>query len=587
MRKVISTALVLMMLVSVFSINIRAGKAEAVKGWQEDAKTIGVALTEPEEFSILGHWMANDQFVKATDWYENGEAVYMQRIAPVDDEGTMQVFNENDHIVFNYDLYKSFDAEEASVMYLDENVEVAAYLFGAQKTDAETGEFTLLNEYRGYDSSVSGVVEVPYDNFVAAFVFVVENADLQEFGAFVTITDAGCGFMPTLGTEKADMTGFAVDLTADGLEASILPRYDRYAIANAMAFTMELTGGEYYTAKLSTKDMTGFSAYFTDENGDVINQVFASGIEGDTEAELSIYPMIEGEYYLVIAGYNLDNRGTVDVAFEKVDTTEEITEIDVSEAENDLYLDYGIYEVTGENNNIKLVIGDAADVVLDHVTIGGILLSNYGASAVIESKGVNFVNAQADGYGITNVEAATAGVYFVGDAIKVSSTVETKGAILVHDAPVHINMKKFMVKADAVEGYYPVGIWVIGKNLPTLTLAEGMKLNKHNVVATMMYSEYFAYGYTIANDAVINMNSEPDFTTAALDFAIYTDLLGDVNLDGEVDTVDVTEVLKYCADMVELTEDQMIIGDVNYDLTVNTADAVILLRYFAQIITEF
>ena len=575
MKKVISAVLAILMMLSIISIGTHTVNA-ATKGWQDDVKTIGVELTDAAEFNILGHWLAKSEFVKATDWYESGKPVYMQKIAPVDNKGTMKAFDEGEAFVFNYDLYKTFTEE--SLTLLDEDVEVAAYLFGAEKKDGETGEFKLLNEYRGYHSNVSGIVYAPYDNFVAALVFVVEDANLAEFGAFVTMSASEYQLMPTLNDSvKADMNGFTVDLTAEDMEAVVLPYYETYAIANAKAFAMNLTGGEYYTVKLSTEDMTGFRAYFTDENGDVINQTVATGAENDKESELSIGAMIEGEYFLVVAGNNLDNRGTVKVAFEKVEVTEEIQEIDVTTATEDIVLEKGIFEVKGANNNVKLIVGNAADVVLDNATVGGIVLVNDMASAVIEAKGMNYVYAKAEGYGITNAEYATAGLYITGDAITVKSSEGAKGAILMHDAPLHLNVIKMVIKAEKVDGFYPVGIWVIGKNLPMFTI--GVELLNGLKLSVMMYSEYYAYGFTIADEEAIT-----DFTKAATDVVVSLYPIGDTDLDGTVDTKDVTTLLQYCAGMMPIFDDaQFFMSDMNNDGVVNTYDAVLILKMLAQL----
>jgi hypothetical protein len=203
------------------------------------------------------------------------------------------------------------------------------------------------------------------------------------------------------------------------------------------------------------------------------------------------------------------------------------------------------------------------------------------ASAVIEAKGVNYVNAQAEGYGITNAEFATAGLYITGDVLKVTSSQNAKGAVLMHDAPLHIDLVKMIVKAEKVEGYYPVGIWVVGKNLPILTVAYADKvLENHGVQASlMMYSEYYAFGFTIAEEAAID-----DFTKASTDFVLSKYLIGDANLDGTVDSQDVTTILQYCADMLPIFEDaQVYMSDMNNDGVVNTYDAVLILKMLAQL----
>ena len=64
-------------------------------------------------------------------------------------------------------------------------------------------------------------------------------------------------------------------------------------------------------------------------------------------------------------------------------------------------------------------------------------------------------------------------------------------------------------------------------------------------------------------------------------------LMGDSNMDDKVNTADAVVVLKYAADMMELSEKQTTQSDVNYDGAVNTADAVLILKYVVGIVSEF
>ena len=60
--------------------------------------------------------------------------------------------------------------------------------------------------------------------------------------------------------------------------------------------------------------------------------------------------------------------------------------------------------------------------------------------------------------------------------------------------------------------------------------------------------------------------------------------LGDSNGDGKVNTADAVTILRFAAEMAELTEEQMRAADVNCDGVVNTGDAVLILKYAAGII---
>lgn len=64
-------------------------------------------------------------------------------------------------------------------------------------------------------------------------------------------------------------------------------------------------------------------------------------------------------------------------------------------------------------------------------------------------------------------------------------------------------------------------------------------------------------------------------------------LLGDVDGNGTVEAKDAAEVLKYSAELKELTEDQLAAGDVNRTGEADSSDAGSILQYTAEIITEF
>lgn len=63
--------------------------------------------------------------------------------------------------------------------------------------------------------------------------------------------------------------------------------------------------------------------------------------------------------------------------------------------------------------------------------------------------------------------------------------------------------------------------------------------------------------------------------------------MGDVNLDGNVDTEDSAEVLKAAAELGELTDEQHKAADVNKDGMADSKDAASILQYAAEKITVF
>lgn len=66
-----------------------------------------------------------------------------------------------------------------------------------------------------------------------------------------------------------------------------------------------------------------------------------------------------------------------------------------------------------------------------------------------------------------------------------------------------------------------------------------------------------------------------------------SDGLGDVNGDGNVDSLDAALVLKYDVKLVSFDESQKNTGDVNGDGGTNSLDAALILRYDANIIDRF
>lgn len=59
-------------------------------------------------------------------------------------------------------------------------------------------------------------------------------------------------------------------------------------------------------------------------------------------------------------------------------------------------------------------------------------------------------------------------------------------------------------------------------------------------------------------------------------------LLGDVDLNGVVDTQDASELLKYSAEMISLSGEQLLAADVNKDSLQDSRDAVVILQYSAE-----
>ena len=63
-------------------------------------------------------------------------------------------------------------------------------------------------------------------------------------------------------------------------------------------------------------------------------------------------------------------------------------------------------------------------------------------------------------------------------------------------------------------------------------------------------------------------------------------LKGDVDLDGDVDTIDALMVLRFSLDLIEFSPVQFRLGDVNTNGAVNGYDALAILRYILGLTPE-
>ncbi|MBE6677469.1 MAG: hypothetical protein E7597_01600 [Ruminococcaceae bacterium] len=63
--------------------------------------------------------------------------------------------------------------------------------------------------------------------------------------------------------------------------------------------------------------------------------------------------------------------------------------------------------------------------------------------------------------------------------------------------------------------------------------------------------------------------------------------MGDVNVDGVINSLDGAQVLKHDAELIALDREGLAVADVNGDGTVNSLDAAQILKYDAKLITEF
>ena len=63
--------------------------------------------------------------------------------------------------------------------------------------------------------------------------------------------------------------------------------------------------------------------------------------------------------------------------------------------------------------------------------------------------------------------------------------------------------------------------------------------------------------------------------------------LGDISNDGVADAADAMLILRYCVNLVALSDAQEAVADLNGDGFIDAGDAVLLLRYDAGLIDKF
>lgn len=125
-------------------------------------------------------------------------------------------------------------------------------------------------------------------------------------------------------------------------------------------------------------------------------------------------------------------------------------------------------------------------------------------------------------------------------------------------------------------GYNVTESGVFGFTLTFITLASGeAQISIDNDIDNDIY-------LLVVNGAVFdNYGAEGAALTVNINSTQVQKLLGDVNLDGTVNSIDAALILKYAAGMAELSEKQLENGDFNGDGTVNSIDAASILKLVA------
>lgn len=193
--------------------------------------------------------------------------------------------------------------------------------------------------------------------------------------------------------------------------------------------------------------------------------------------------------------------------------------------------------------------------------------------------------------------------------------ITTKNGIVGCDLPLKYDTSK--LKLTGVSGIFPAkwngtGIIACGKDytaspywLRALCNADDLAANAaYNVTESGVFGFTLTFATLASGNAEISIDNDIDNDVyllvangavfdnygaegATLTVNVTTDvsekLLGDVNLDGVVNSIDAALILKYVAGLVELSEKQLENGDFNGDGFVNSIDASLILSFVAGI----
>ena len=102
-------------------------------------------------------------------------------------------------------------------------------------------------------------------------------------------------------------------------------------------------------------------------------------------------------------------------------------------------------------------------------------------------------------------------------------------------------------------------------------------------------------GLQEAYNSAVKVNADDNAVQKEVDSVLETLLkecmevriLGDIDLNGTVDSADSALLLKYNAELTALTEEQCLVGDVNRDGVSDTADASLILELVSEKISTF
>ena len=622
------------------SMSVKKTGEVATKALFEDVGLTGVEEIPVEEASSTGYWFENGedgQLVEITDWYTTEtKPVYCQRFTTVEGE-LIKAYAKGETVFINYDLYNSFDAttgEFAQIPELEDgNYNISMnVLGGALQDDGETISFNIIGSWSSVSSEECGIsvkYTAPEDEYYFMFIVAIDKVDaIETCGAWLAVSsvlkDSEFKAVPQGDALEVGKT-VSTDLGKNGTQLVVAPQFSMYSATYAQAHKVTLEGGKRYVVEMNSADQIGGHIWFCDAEMNIINESFMygeliqSGEYDYTDVSMAVWPTESGVYYIVVGGYWMTDEGVMDVTlmnWEDCSYAVEMNDVNVAINFDDLGTeDYvaedkswgyhwfsedsvgmlilaypGTYTLTGDGSDTFLTVYDAVNVVYNNASSAAVQLKNEMAPVSIEAKGTATI-ADNDlwAYAIYNISPeCRGGLYLVGDQFSISGMF----GIVLESAAVTLAAKKIVVDTTSAEGYYPIAIWVLGLNMPTITLGKNAQFSDSYKVAELFYdaNSVFHYGYTVSAQAELSRQGSPNWEEGALSFVLTTEglneggagMLGDANLDGKLNTGDAVTVLKHAANIIALEGEALANADMNGDGKVNTGDAVAILKWCAS-----
>ena len=180
-----------------------------------------------------------------------------------------------------------------------------------------------------------------------------------------------------------------------------------------------------------------------------------------------------------------------------------------------------------------------------------------------------------DEYGTVYFKNDSAHMMAFGSAIKKIEVTKNPAKMIYHDG------ETFNPDGMVVTATYANGKTRDITNYVTYDLTKVTEKD-HTVTIAFPHVKY----HNAENGTAMDTGVSTTTPVTTLTLAIGEVTAGDVNFDGEVDTIDAGLVISYYYEDVTLTDDQISLADVNGDGTVDTNDAGLIVSYFYGNVTS-